>query len=393
MVRLPVAAAGVWSERSGRVSGSSGAAPPPAASGDDSVRAGEAALGQVAGARFPSSRHPLAREYDCAVLDLDGVVYVGDAAVPGAPERLLEAREAGMRLAYVTNNASRPPATVAEHLRSLGVPADDTDVVTSAQAAAREIADRVAPGSAVLVVGGEGLVQAVRERDLVPLSTSQEPQETPAAVVQGFGREVGWADLARATYAVRAGALWVASNLDLTVPTADGIAPGNGTLVQAVATALGRAPDVVAGKPYRPLFDETARRVGAVRPLVVGDRLDTDIAGAVRWGADSLLVMTGITDLTALASAPRDERPTYVGWTLASLLTAHRAAQQTATGSWRLDDWELQAAEGRVDVARWGADRDQGLRVLAAAAWDWYDSHGGSSPLDLRVLQEAWSRD
>lgn len=352
---------------------------PPA--GRDRRRDGDAAT-----RRLGCSDRPLAQAYDCAVLDLDGVVYLGESAIPQVPERLDAARESGMTLAFVTNNASRSPGTVAEHLRTLGVQADDADVVTSAQAAAREVATRVPPGSRVLVVGGEGLHLALRERDLVPVSTCDE---APVAVVQGYGPDVGWHQLAEATFAVRAGALWVASNLDLTVPTARGIAPGNGTLVAAVGTALGRSPDVVAGKPYRPLFDETARRVGCTRPLVVGDRLDTDIAGAVGWGADSLLVMTGVTDVGALAAARPQERPTYVGWTLSALLAPHEAPARTE-GGYRLGGWSMEVADGRIVVSGSGSDPDVGLRVLAATAWDWYDRAGTDArPLDLPLVRFA----
>ena len=384
-----VGTASGWATRSGVNGRRDDAESVPASSGDpyrDELDGG----GATTAGQLGSSDRPLCEVYDCAVLDLDGVVYVGDTAVPLVPDRLRKARERGMALAFVTNNASRPPETVSAHLRSLGVEAADADVVTSAQAAAREVAARVPPGSPVLVVGGKGLELALRERDLVPVSSCDDE---PVAVVQGYGPQVGWRELAEATYAVRSGALWVASNLDLTVPTARGIAPGNGTLVAAVATALGRSPDVVAGKPYRPLFDETARRVGSTRPLVVGDRLDTDIAGAVRWGADSLLVMTGVTDLAGLAGARPQERPTYVGWTLGSLLRPHAVPVPAAAGGWRLGEWVMTAADGRVSVSGRGDDRDVGLRVFAATVWDWHDRNDGDAPLDLRALEEGWPTD
>ena len=225
-----------------------------------------------------TSEEPLVTAYDCAMLDLDGVVYIGPHAVEEVPDVLAQARDLGMTLAFVTNNAARTPADVAGHLRELGVEARAEDVVTSAQAAAREVAERVPPGAKVLVVGGEGLETALKEHDLVPVSSADDD---PAAVVQGFHRSVGWELLAEGAYAIRSGLPWIASNLDLTVPTARGIAPGNGALVGAVATAVGREPDIVAGKPYRPLFDETVRRISSRRPLVIGDRLDTDIEGAV----------------------------------------------------------------------------------------------------------------
>ncbi len=186
---------------------------------------------------------------------------------------------------------------------------------------------------------------------------------------------------------------WVASNLDRTVPTADGIAPGNGALVGAVESVVGHGPDVVAGKPYPPLFDETVRRTGATRPLVVGDRLDTDIEGANRCDADSLLVMTGVTDVEALCRAQPVRRPSYVAWTLRGLLGPHQAPTRDAR-SWVLGDWSASAAHGALSVESTGPDRDVGLRVVAVTAWDWYDNlsaaegHDGSE-LDVTAAVDA----
>jgi HAD superfamily hydrolase (TIGR01450 family) len=288
-----------------------------------------------------------------------------------------------MTLAFVTNNASRPAPEVGAHLRELGIPADDHDVVTSAQAAAREIRDRCGEGARVLVVGGDGLVWALRERGLEPVTSRAE---NPVAVVQGFHPSVGWHQLAEGAAAIRAGAIWVASNLDLTFPTPDGPAPGNGALVNAVGAAVGREPDVVAGKPYRPLFDETVRRVGSQRPLVVGDRLDTDIEGAVRAEVDSLLVMTGVTDVLTLLQAVPEQRSTYVAWTMEGLFAPHAAPQRRDGGAWVLDGWTARVQEGRVRVqaeaeaesAAEGNDRgrDAALRVAVVAAWAWQDERG-----------------
>ena len=335
-----------------------------------------------------TSEAPLVTAYDCAMLDLDGVVYVGPHAVEGVPEILAEAREQGMTLAFVTNNAARTPDDVAAHLTELGVKADATDVVTSAQAAAREVAARVDKGAKVLVVGGEGLERAIEEHGLVPVRTADDE---PAAVVQGFHRSVGWTLLAEGAYAIATGIPWVASNLDLSIPTARGIAPGNGTLVGAVSAAVGREPDVVAGKPFRPLFDETVRRISSSRPIVVGDRLDTDIEGAVTVGADSLLVMTGVTDVAALCRADSSRRPTYISWTLDGLMRAHQAPQRHGD-AWELDGWSVRVAAGAVEVASEGSDDDAGLATVAAACWCWADTAGDDAPsrLDLSGLEGRW---
>ncbi len=191
---------------------------------------------------------PLSEAYDVALLDLDGVVYTGSTAVPGAPEALREAAALGMRHAFVTNNASRTPAAIAAHLTRLGVPATAADVVTSGQAAARLLARRLPPGARVLVVGGNGLRIALRERGLRPVSAFAE---RPAAVVQGFSPDLSYALLAEGALAVAGGALFVAANADLTLPTARGAEMGNGSLVQAIAAATGHSP-VLAGKPEPP---------------------------------------------------------------------------------------------------------------------------------------------
>lgn len=334
----------------------------------------EAPASQSPERRLKRCAEPLVEHYDAALLDLDGVVYVGDLAVDGVPEVLATARQHGITIAFVTNNASRTPEAVAAHLTRLGVQAEPSDVVTSAQAAAREVADRVPGGSPVLVIGGEGLLSAVREVGLQPVDSSDED---PVAVVQGLGSDVGWKQLTEGAVAIRHGAIWVASNTDLTVPTARGLAPGNGALVTALAAAVGSRPAVVAGKPHRPLFDETIRRTGSRLPLVVGDRLDTDIAGAVNWSADSLLVMTGVTDVATLFKAAPAQRPSYVAWNLRGLLTAHEVPSRS-DGDWRLGEWVGTTVNGRLRVSGpRQADPNDALRLATTIAWDWYDDNSG----------------
>jgi glycerol-1-phosphatase len=258
-------------------------------------------------------------------------------------------------------------------------------VVTSAQAAAALVAARVPAGSRVLVVGGEGLVVALGERGLTAVSSLDDD---PAAVVQGFDPSVGWRLLAEASYAVGRGLPWIASNLDLTLPTPRGVAPGNGSLVEAVSHAVGRGPDEVAGKPYRALFDETVRRVGAKRPLMVGDRLDTDIEGAVNCGADSLLVMTGVTSAADLCHAPDGRRPDYVSRTLEGLLSSHPTPDRDGQAARSLRGWRVVADAGSLSVVAKGEDADDALRAAAEAAWEWLDTHPGEE-LDTRALDDA----
>jgi HAD superfamily hydrolase (TIGR01450 family) len=306
---------------------------------------------------------PLATRHDAALLDLDGVLYVGPQAVDGAPEAVTAMRAAGMRVAFVTNNAARTPETVAAHLTELGIAAGPQDVVTSAQAAATLVAAAVPPGSAVLVVGGEGLDVAVEERGLRPVRTAAED---PAAVVQGFAPEVGWRLLAEGTYAVRAGVPWIASNLDSTVPTPQGLAPGNGALVGVITAATGARP-VAAGKPETPLHDEAVRRTDARTPLVVGDRLDTDIEGANRAGVPSLLVLTGVATAADLLLAGEALRPTYVCRDLRSGLLERHPGVDRADG-WSCGGWSCVARDGALDLTGDG-DALDGLRAAAAASW------------------------
>jgi HAD superfamily hydrolase (TIGR01450 family) len=312
----------------------------------------------------------LASRYDGALLDLDGVVYIGDRAVPAVDVDLAAAHAAGMRLAYVTNNAARTPVAVAAHLARLGIPVAVEDVVTSSQAAASVLLERVGAGAEVFVMGGEGLFEALAERGL---RGTQEFDGGARAVVSGYHPDLRWGTVIDASILVGRGLPWVATNTDLTIPTRHGEGPGNGALVAAVAAFSGRAP-VVAGKPEPVLFHETQRRLGLHRPLVVGDRLDTDIEGAARAGLDSLLVMTGVTGLAELAGAEPGRRPTYLADTLAGLTTPHSPIEGSH-GVWQSGGWRAEVAHDDVVVSGEGS-ADDWWRVVAAAAWGFSDACG-----------------
>jgi glycerol 3-phosphatase-2 len=309
------------------------------------------------------SAEPLDTAYDVGLLDLDGVVYLGGTAIPGAAEALRKADAAGMRLAYVTNNAFRTPAAIAELLTSFGVPAVKEDVVTSAQAAARLLAERLPAGTPVLVVGGSGLRMALRERGLRPVSTAIDK---PAAVVQGYAPDISYSLLAEGSMAVAAGALFVGSNADLTLPSRRGRQPGNGSLIQVIATATGVQP-LVAGKPEPPLHHESVLRTGARHPVVVGDRLDTDIEAAHRVGADSLLVLTGVTGPAEAVLAPPSQRPTYLAEDLSGLLEPHPDVTEE-DGAFGCGGWTARLDGDRLALTGNG-ERIDGLRALCAAAW------------------------
>ena len=327
-----------------------------------------------------SSHDTLCTAYDLAMLDLDGVVYVGRDAVPGAAAHLAVARDAGMRLAFITNNASRTPVRVAEHLQELDIPARAHDVVTSAQAAARVLLDRLGPGARVAVLGAPGLTEAVAEQGLEPVSSDDDAAE---ALVTGYGPDVLWREVMHAAVRVREGLWWVATNTDMTIPTGYGLAPGHGVLVDTIRRFSGIAP-VVAGKPQRPLLDETVRRVGGARPLMVGDRLDTDIEGARQAGIDSLLVLTGVSGLAELVAATPGQRPTYLAADLAGLTEPH-AAPVEQDGAFGLDGWRARVVDGHLDVTGEGAG-DAWWRVVAEAAWRHLDDVG--TPADATSVEE-----
>lgn len=317
---------------------------------------------------------PLAERYDLALVDLDGVAYRGHEPIDGAAAGLAGARAAGMRLVFVTNNASREPGSVADQLTSLDIPTEPGDVLTAAQACAALLATRLSPGDKVLVVGGAGLLTAVREAGFEVVSTADD---APVAVAQGFAPEIGWAQLAEAAYAVSRGAWFVASNLDLSLPTARGFAPGNGALVGAVRAATGVVPDS-AGKPASTMYEIAVERHGAREALVVGDRLDTDLAGARSGGFAGLHVLTGVSTARDDVLAPAGLRPHYVAADLGGLLVPHAAPVAGAEGWWTCGDAAARVVDGRLDLG--GGDVDPGaasvdlVRAACAAAWSAVDA-------------------
>ncbi|ANS77557.1 4-nitrophenylphosphatase [Serinicoccus hydrothermalis] len=262
--------------------------------------------------------------------DLDGVVYRAHEACEGAVEALADARDAGVRILYLTNNASRTPQEVADQLSDLGVQAGPEDVLTASQVAAAVLqeqrADLLDDGH-VLAVGGPGVADALREAGFSTLTPHEVADaarrgETPAigAVVQGYGPQVGVADLTEAAYALRSGADWIATNDDATLPTERGQAPGNGSLVAAVAHATGATP-LVVGKPHAPAYHAALDRLGTSPEdtLMVGDRLETDIAGAGATGLRSALVLTGVSTRAEAREAPEGQRPDRVAETMLDL--------------------------------------------------------------------------
>lgn len=321
-----------------------------------------------------STQAALFASYDLAMFDLDGVVYVSGHAIEGAPEAIAAVRNSSTRVAFITNNASRPPEAVVKNLVRLGVQAWEDDVVTSAQAAARMLASRLAPESRVLMLGAEGLARALVEEALVPVRSAEEADGV-AAVVTGYGPDVMWRDVMRTAVLIRDGLWWVATNTDLTLPTSFGTAPGHGVMVRMLSQFSGVDP-AIAGKPQRPLFDETIRRVGGQRPLMVGDRLDTDIEGAQNAGVDSLLVLTGVTGLAELVAAAPAQRPTYVSAGLTGLLRPQPEVELSTPGTAACGGWRATTEDGRLQLAGAGT-LDDWWRAVACAAWSFADAHEG----------------
>jgi HAD superfamily hydrolase (TIGR01457 family) len=256
---------------------------------------------------------PLLQRYGAVLFDLDGVLIRGDRTVPGAPEAVRAIREAGVGVAFMTNNSARTPEDVAGRLRDLGLDASPAEVATSAAPTARMLSDRGCRSA--FVVGETGIRRALADAGIEVRGVDADEAD---AVVVGWDRSVDYAALRTAAILVDRGAAFVGTNADASFPASDGTRwPGAGALLSAISTTTGVEPQIV-GKPNPPLYLEARERAGGGTPLVVGDRLDTDVAGAVALGWDSLLVLTGIARRQDLEGAA--DRPTFVAEDLSMLL-------------------------------------------------------------------------
>lgn len=302
----------------------------------------------------------LAQQHDCLLLDLDGTVFRGHQATPGAVDTLAAVDS---RVLFVTNNASRGAGQVAQHLCDLGFTAEAADVVTSAQSAARLVAEQLPQGAKVLIVGTDALAAEISGVGLEPV---RQWSDAPVAVVQGHSPETSWPDLAEAALTIRSGALWVAANVDKTLPSERGLLPGNGSMVAALRTATEREPQV-AGKPSPVLMADALSRGDFDTPLVIGDRLDTDIAGANASQLPSLMVLCGVNSaLDAIWAIPQ-ERPDYLAEDLRALTSD---ADTLRVGPH--PGWQVEFDSAAVRVRSTGADPGDALsvvRVIAAAVW------------------------
>ncbi|QOR72217.1 HAD-IIA family hydrolase [Ruania alkalisoli] len=327
---------------------------------------------------------PLQEEYDVALLDLDGVVYRGADGVPHAASAIDQARAAGLRSMFVTNNAARSPQTVARHLTDLGIPTGPEEVTTAAQAAAALVASEADEDTRVLAIGGDGLREALLDLGLTVVDTAAD---APTVVVQGFAPTLGWPDLAEAVYAIGAGATHIASNVDATLPTERGMAPGNGSLVAAVVHATGVQPRST-GKPQPEIFQQAASRAGGRHPIVVGDRLNTDLAGARAACYPGLHVLTGVDGMAEVLKARPEYRPSYLAADLRGLAQAHpepRAEDDVwvcgqARASVRDGTVVFDRPDGPVSLGVTPISIDE-FRAAAAAAWAASDAAGVATVL------------
>lgn len=300
----------------------------------------------------------VASSYDAALLDLDGTIYEGGAAIPNALEGLTEA---ALPMVFITNNASRAPQTVADQLNGLGYDVHADDVMTSAQAAIEMAAEVIEPGSNVFVLGAESFKQLAREAGYTLVDSADD---NPAAVFQGLNREMTWKQMSEAALAVSRGARFLVSNLDTTLPSERGFLVGNGSVAAAISTTTGVAP-LSAGKPKPPMFIKAAERMGAKSPLAIGDRLDTDIAGGNAAKMDTFMVVTGVSTHMDVVAAPPEHRPTLIGADMTALnreLDQARPAPQAGFTA-RYDD-----AEAGVIVLSGGDTEDPRLANPAEAA-------------------------
>ncbi len=338
----------------------------------------------VDGKRSPlrGTGNALAEDYDCALLDLDGTAWSGDERIEHAAASVIEAREAGMASAFVTNNAMRTPQQVADKLNSMDFQATPDMVMTSAMDIAAIMAEELAEGSKVLVIGGAGLRLALEERGFVLVDSADDE---PAAVVQGLDKQVDWALLSEGAFAIERGAAFYASNLDATLPVERGQALGNGSLVRAIQHATRKRP-TAGGKPEPGIYRRASELVGARNPLAVGDRLETDIMGAVAAGVPAMHVLTGVHMARDVIRAPRGQRPSYLAIDMRGLLEAHPAPKHHRDGTWTCGVSQVAKVERSgiltlddVELTEPVTITIDSYRALAAAAWEYADA-AGSAP-------------
>jgi glycerol-1-phosphatase len=258
----------------------------------------------------------LVARYDQLILDLDGCVYVGEEPTPRAIAALDELRDAGKRVAFVTNDPRHAGEDYVRRLWRMGARASLADVVTVGGAMQHLLAE-TRRGRTAFVIGSEAMHRHVRDAGLKVVNGTDLARRAEVVIVAGT-EDLVYDDLRQAAAAVRRGADFLAAGRDPTYPAADGLWPGTGAILAAVETAAGRRAEIV-GKPEPGLFLTALDRLGPGRTLVVGDRLDSDVAAAARVGIDAALVLTGGTSAEEAASAG-EPHPKVVAESLATLI-------------------------------------------------------------------------
>ncbi|MDY2667987.1 MAG: HAD-IIA family hydrolase [Schaalia hyovaginalis] len=325
----------------------------------------------------------LVEAFDTVLLDLDGTAWNGDRTIAHASESVDAVREAGMKTVFVTNNAMRTPAQVAQKLRSMGFTAEPEMVMTSAMDIIAIMKETLDEGAKVFVIGGAGLREALEDAGYVIVDSADDE---PAAVVQGLDTAVDWTLLSEGAFAIQRGAEFYATNLDATLPQERGFALGNGSLVRAIEHATRKRPRA-GGKPEPGIYLRAAALVDGEKPIAVGDRLETDISGAVSASMPAMHVLTGVHGARDVIRAPRGQRPSFLALDMRGLLEAHPRAKHHRDGTWTCGDSQV------VKVTRWGAltvddvELDENTpctvtldtyRALAAAGWDYADEKGNA---------------
>ncbi|MBT1165768.1 HAD-IIA family hydrolase [Bifidobacterium simiarum] len=343
---------------------------------------------------------PISEAYRLALLDLDGVVYRGKNPVEHAADSIREAERVGMAMEYTTNNSSRFQAVVAEQLRGFGLDVQPWQVITSSVVAARMVAHHVPAGSKVLAAGAPHLREEITKAGLTLVD---RVEDDPVAVIQGWYPEITWNELAAVAFAAQRGAMFLVTNRDLTIPRELGIAPGCGSLVNAVIEAVGRQPVASAGKPESAMYDEARQLVADAqaeaghaevepvakdRCIAIGDRLDTDIEAGNRGGYDSLVVLTGVASANSLIVAEPILRPTFIARDLRGLNEPHPQPVRQEDGSWRCADAVARLTDGTLNVEEAGdAEAALGsldaLRAACCAVWEAMDN--GTDADDLVI--------
>ncbi len=335
---------------------------------------------------------PLSKVFDGAMVDLDGVCYHGDQVYAPGPDALATASKNGMILGYVTNNASRSAQEVADKLDSMGYDVDSAEVTTSAMDLVVDIKQKLAPGSTILVVGAESLRELVAKAGFEVVT---EAVPTVTAVVQGLATDIGWEQLSEAAYAINNGAEYFATNLDASMSTERGAALGNGALVAVVMRATGTRP-TASGKPNAEIFTRTAERLGISRGLVVGDRLSTDIVGAIAARTAVMHVLTGVSTARDVVTADRGSRPSFLAIGIEGINEAHPRPTHHRDGTWTCGVSQPVKIDRRgnifineIPIVAGAPAVTMNLdtyRALAAAAWDYNDDRKQVNCPELNIV-------